>query len=87
MSSNKADDPVSADNNGISTKNMLSDMLIKSGMTKCRNRANNWTEHDKLLAAQRVMSHEQALYGSKDMGHDIASKRAEWNIVTQEFCA
>ena len=59
----------------------------KSGVTRCRNRANNWTEHDKLLAARKVIEHEHALYGTKEMGHGMVSKRAEWATVTSEFCA
>lgn len=60
--------------------------FVKTGVGRCRNRANNWTEHDKLLAAKMVIAHEESLYGSRETGHDMASKRAEWTRVTEKFC-
>lgn len=77
---------ISCDNSGVAL-NLKVDEMLRSGVSRCRNRANNWTEHDKLLAAQKVIEHEHALYGTKDMGHDMTSKRAEWVKVTAEFCA
>lgn len=73
--------------NSSSALNMKVDELVRFGVGRRRNRANNWTEHDKVLAAQKVIEYEHALYGTKDMGHDMASKREAWVKVTEEFCA
>jgi len=53
-----------------------------------RNRSCNWSERDKILAAQLILDRDEELYGKvKGPGEKTTSKRQLWDQVQTQFNA